>query len=802
MPEQLHTRILTHLQSDRYRNRPQNQTGLADQLNLREEQDVHAFRDALRELMHANRVVLGAGGAILLPGQSTSRDEFVGTFRQNKRGFGFVIPTDPASHEDLFIPEGENINALTGDIVRARITNREQRDGKVMYRGRITEVIERSKNKFVGTLIKTGNQWTVMPDGNSLIEPILTPDAASRHIRPGTKVVVELTQYPDRSGQRAQGVITDVIGKAGEKDVDLKAVIVQFNLPGPFPEEVQEQARHALDTFDPEAERSRRLDLSDQMVCTIDPDDAKDYDDAISLRQLDNGHWELGVHIADVSWFVPQGTPLDLEAAERGNSCYFPGHVIPMLPEILSNGVCSLQEGVPRLCKSTFITYDEDANPVGTKFVNTVIKSAKRLRYREAQAIIDNAQEVPHPDGPRRIGDYPPDVVELLQDMNALARRLQKRRQAQGQIVLTLPEVELLLDEGGKVVDAVPEDQSFTHTLIEMFMVEANEAVARLLDSMKVPFLRRTHPEPEVASSERLRQFVHVAGFKLPKVLDRPAIQALLANVKGKPEAFAINLAILRSLTRAEYSPQKIGHYALASEHYCHFTSPIRRYADLTVHRLLDAYFEARDTSGHAGGKKRRKVVMDLDKLPSFDELTELGRHISFTERRGDDAERDLRQTKLLELLSNHIGEEYLGVITGITNFGIFVQLSEYLIDGLIKYEDLMDDWWDVDERSGVIRGQRTGKRIGIGDPVKAIVVKVDVARAGAGRPVDFYNYSAAREPARSPDAPPAKVIEEGRTTLESYKARGKGRKPAVVDKHPGKKGKAPSPQGRGRRRR
>jgi ribonuclease R len=798
MAEQLHTRILTHLQSDRYRNRPQNPSGLADQLNLREEHEVHAFRDALRELMHANRVVLGAGGAILLPGQSTTRDEFVGTYRQNKRGFGFVIPTDPASHEDLFIPEGENINALTGDIVRARITNREQRDGKVMYRGRITEVIERSKNKFVGTLVKRGHEWTVMPDGNALTEPILTPDAASRHIRPGTKVVVELTQYPDRSGQRAQGVITEVIGKAGEKDVDLKSVIVQFNLPGPFPDEVKEQARHALDTFDPEAERSHRLDLTDQLICTIDPDDAKDYDDAISLRKLDNGNWELGVHIADVSWFVPAGTPLDVEAAERGNSCYFPGHVIPMLPEILSNGVCSLQEGVPRLCKSVFITYDDNAKPVGTKFVNTVIKSAKRLRYREAQAIIDNAQEVPHPDGPRRVADYPPDVVELLQDMNSLAKRLQKRRQAQGQIVLGLPEVELVLDEDGKVVDAVPEDQSFTHTLIEMFMVEANEAVARLLDSMKVAFLRRTHPEPEVASSERLRQFVHVAGFKLPKVLDRPAIQALLASVKDRPEAFAINLAILRSLTRAEYSPQPIGHYALASEHYCHFTSPIRRYADLTVHRLLDAYFEARNVAGHAGGKKRRKVVMDLEKLPSFDELTELGRHISFTERRGDDAERDLRQTKLLELLSNHIGDEFLGVVTGVTNFGVFIQLSTYLIDGLIRYEDLMDDWWDVDERGGFARGQRTGTRIGIGDPVKAIVVKVDVARRELSLSISqLLGRRGTQAPA---DAPPQSPHKKSGKPKPGKPKGGKGRKMPVVEKRPGKRGKAPSRQGRGRR--
>jgi ribonuclease R len=399
-----------------------------------------------------------------------------------------------------------------------------------------------------------------------------------------------------------------------------------------------------------------------------------------------------------------------------------------MLPEILSNGVCSLQEAVPRLCKSAFITYDEDANPIGTKFANTIINSRKRLRYKEAQAILDRADVIPHPQGDRTINDYEPDVVELLFQMEALSKRLQKRRIANGQINLDLPDTELVLDDEGKVVDAVPEDQSFTHTLIEMFMVEANEAVARLLDSLGVPFLRRTHPEPAGDTSDRLRAFVQVAGFKLPKDVDRKAIQALLASVKGKPEGFAINLAVLKSLTRAEYSPKAIGHYALASEHYGHFTSPIRRYADLTVHRLLDRYFAARDKPEHVGGRNRKKKIV-LDDAPSFEELVELGKHLGFTERRGDDAERELRQVKLLELLKNHVGEEFPGVVTGITNFGIFIQLQTYLIDGLIRYENLMDDWWDVDDRAGVIRGQRTGKKIGIGDQCTVIIARVDPAR-------------------------------------------------------------------------
>ncbi len=762
MAEQLHNRIIEHLKSEEYQ--PKDPRGLAKELNVEEDRGAyHAFRDALRELMHAGRVILGARGTIVLPSEHHAHDEFVGSYRHNKRGFGFVVPTDPGSREDLYIPEGQNAGAITGDIVRAKITSRGQRDGKAIYSGRITEILQRTQKRFAGTLERKGNEWFVLPDGNTIIEPILTPDAASRHIKPGTKVVVELTAYPER-GERARGVIVEELGRAGEKDVDLRSVIVGFNLPGPFPETVTDQARHSLDNFDPEQERHRRIDLSDQTVVTIDPDDAKDYDDAISLRRLDNGHWELGVHIADVAHFVPAGSALDEEAYARGNSCYFPGHVIPMLPEILSNGVCSLQEGVPRLCKSAFITYDDDAHPVSAKFANTIIRSAKRLRYREAQAIIDaidpnghvdQGRVVTHPEGDRSVGDYEPHIVVLLGQMNELARRLHQRRLAKGQLVLDLPEVELVLDEGGKVVGVEEEDESFTHTLIEMFMVEANEAAARMLDSLDVPYLRRIHPEPELQDSERLRQFVTVAGFKLPKQLDRKAIQELLQAVRGKPEAHAISLAILKSLTRAEYSPQKVGHYALASDAYSHFTSPIRRYADLTVHRLLDAYLEARENGKNAsGGRKRARL--DLNTVPTTDELVVIGRHLSFTERRAEDAERELRQVKLLELLKDRLGEEFSGVVTGITNFGIFIQIQKYLVDGLIRYENLMDDWWDVDDRAGVIRGQRTGQRIGIGDVVTVIVARVDVPRRELDLSITKVIGRAGRKPAEGGPAAPA----------------------------------------------
>jgi len=730
----LPSRIVDLIKHPNYR--PQRPRKLAKALDVAGESHYGAFRDALRELMHEGRVALGAGGAIVLPAAKQASNRIIGHYRHNKRGFGFVVPTDPTGHEDLFIPEGNHGGAITGDIVAAVITSRSQRDGKQMFTGRVIEVIERTHQTFVGTLQKVHGEWMMFPDGNTLTQPVLTPDAATRHIRAGTKIVVELTQWPTDS-TRPQGVITEVLGAAGEKDVDLKSVIVQFNLPSSFPDSCKREATNAVATFDPQEETASRLDLTREVICTIDPDDAKDYDDAISLTPTDDGLIELGVHIADVSYFVREGSALDEEASKRGNSTYFPGFVIPMLPEVLSNGVCSLQEGVPRLCKSAFITIGEDAKPVRTRFANTIIKSARRLRYTEAQDIIDGKNDIRHPDGSRRRSDYPRAVVDLLMQMDELARRIQKRRHAAGQLVLNLPEVELVLDQDGKVIDAVPEDTSFTHTLIEMFMVEANEAVARLLDRLNVPFLRRTHPEPEIQGSERLRQFVQVAGHRLPKVLDRHAIQALLKSVKGTPEEFAINLAVLKSLTRAEYAPKPIGHYALASDHYCHFTSPIRRYADLTIHRLLDAYFDAGGAREFSpAGKSRgagKRVRIDPEDVPSVEDLVQTGKRISFTERRSEDAERELRQVKILTLMQGRIGDEFAGVVTGITNFGIFVQIREYLVDGLIRYEDLLDDWWDVDERGGLVRGQRTGTRIKIGDFVKVVVVKVDLPRRELG---------------------------------------------------------------------
>lgn len=726
MSQSIRDRILAVLQSPEYR--PLNADQLAQQLKLKKDAAIAQLEDALDDMEDEGVLAVADDGTITVARKALKRGEVIALYSGNRKGFGFLDVREPAGHPQLFVPgEFNGAGAVTGDVVKARAVEREGREPGDLNFGRIVSIVKRAHSRIVGTLQKKGSHWFILPDGNVFTQPIDTPDAAGKYLTPGTKVIVDITRYPTEY-EFGQGVVSEVLGEKGAKDIDLRSILIQHNLPEDFPEDVKDQARDAVQKFDVATERSRRLDLTDTMICTIDPDDAKDYDDAISLEKDDEGNWELGVHIADVSFFVEKDTPLDVEAQHRGNSVYFPGHVVPMLPEVLSNGVCSLQEGVHRLVKTAFITIDaRTGKPLRTAFANSIIKSAKRLRYREAQALIDHAEKIPHPDGDKTRADYDDGVLKLLDDMNYVAKLMQQRRHAAGQLVLDLPKVDLILNETGKVVDAKPEDDSFTHTLIEMFMVEANEAVARLFHRLDIPAIRRIHPDPDPDASARLNRFVMIAGHKISTEPNRHDLQKLLAEVKNKPERFAVNLAVLKSLARAEYSPEETGHYALASEHYAHFTSPIRRYADLTIHRLLDAYFAKIKADFRDGPVPYRDVKMK--ETPTFDELVMLGQHLSFTERKADDAERELRQVKLLELMEQHLGEHFLGVVTSITKFGLFIQLDKWLIEGLVRYPNLLGDFWEVDERGGVVRGRKTGRRIHIGDVAKVQIVRVDLAR-------------------------------------------------------------------------
>ena len=661
------------------------------------QEDYPQFKEAFDQLRQAGHVVIGAKNLVSLPSLA---GQIAGTFRSNPRGFGFVTPSEPNSHGDLFIPPSATGEAMAGDIVLVKVKRQGKRDGQMRYSGEVIEIIERAQNRFVGTLMKHPEAWIVQPDGKSFVDPISVDDVSAKGAKEKDKVVVEILSYPTEK-YLARGVIIEVLGKAGRYESEIQSIIRQFHLPGEFEKDCLEQAREAAGRFKPE-EPHKRDDITEKTIITIDPPDAKDFDDAISLEQKGKDKWVLGVHIADASNFIPEDSPLDEEAKMRGNSVYLPGRTIPMLPEILSNGICSLQPEQKRFVKSVYLTYDKKGNIVSRNFANSVMCSKQRLTYQQADKILKG-----------RTKDTRPEVVELLRNMETLSRAIKQRRRKNGMIHLDLPEIELVMDKSGLVVGARPADDSYPHTIIEMFMVEANDAVASLLDRLNVSFLRRIHPEPDVMSMNNLAKLLKAFGFNLPRNPDRAAIQDLLAAVKGADCSFAINLAVLRSFEKAQYAPLHIGHYALASTHYCHFTSPIRRYADLLVHRILESYLQ-----------KHLDSASDISAGP---DLTEVGKHITFTEQRADGAEKELKTVLLLQMLSKKVGQELDCVVTGLTGFGLFVQSREFGIEGLIRMADLGQDYWKYDERLQSIVGENSGCNIRLGQGIKVRIVSVNV---------------------------------------------------------------------------
>ncbi len=789
------------------------------------------FRHTLDTLITADCVVpKDDGRAMALPDM---KQQAAGVFHGTGRGFGFVTPLRPDKLGDVFIPPSDTLDAISGDLVIIRIVAADKQDSRGRSRtGRIIRILRRGTNRCVGTLARQLNAWVVIPDGSILKQPIAIQDASAKSASEGDKVVVELLEFP-RAGRPAEGVITEVLGPHGEPEVELASVIRQFDLPTEFPAEVLDQAGNAAREFDAAALEDRE-DLRNLITITIDPDDARDFDDAITLRALDHGNenpvedllaparserpgpavWELGVHIADVSHFVPVESPLDLEARKRGNSIYFPRHVIPMLPEVLSNGVCSLQEDKPRLTKSAFIRYDRQGRVVSARCANTIIRSHRRFTYTQAQAVIDDAkgqgrqyvkgllESPPDPNVPQ----VAPAIRELLVNMDSLARAIEQRRLDQGMIVLDLPEVELVIDPTGRVIDAHPGDDAYTHKIIEMFMVEANEAVAVFLTGKKLSVLRRIHPDPDTDASENVRQFVLSAGHRLPKKIDRNVIRELLDSVRGTPLAYAIHLSVLKTFSTAEYSPLEQGHYALASANYAHFTSPIRRYADLVIHRLLDSVLTGRAKKPPRGKKRAIKAIrtpspeinalmpMSLGNVPDYNTLVRLARHLSFTERRAQDAERELRAVKVLDLLSQHIGDVIDGVVTGVNNSGVFVQSTRFLVEGQIRMNDLPPDYWIYDQRTASLRGQRSGRRITLGDLARVQIVAVNISSRRMelrliehGSTIRGEKHLRKVDPARAPK--PGKIHDASDRTPERRKHK-HGKEPARNNRRGNARGK------------
>ncbi|MGE4286714.1 MAG: ribonuclease R family protein [Phycisphaerae bacterium] len=695
--ESLRNRILKIIRKNDYRSLLLAE--LAELLSIGEE-NAEQFDATVDRMLEEGLLTADKDSRLSLPKGS----DFVrGTYRSTRQSFGFVSPLIATKDGDVRVEWKDSKGAVDGDIVQVKVMRRFRGSGgNMLLGGRITKIIERARSNSTGTVYHNGERWMIVPDGDFFKAPFEVDDIKAKGAKNGDKVYFEVLKFPDGSIP-GKAVIIEVLGKAGVYDTEIEATIRNYGLPREFPKACIEQAHRASQTnFKPGKGYD---DILDKFIITIDPDDAKDFDDAISVERDADGNPVLGVHIADVSRFVREGSALDAEAALRGNSVYLPGRVLPMLPEILSNGVCSLQPHQKRYAKSVYITYDSDGNVIEekTRYANSLMQSSARLTYLQADAMLRGEKL-----------DFAPEVYALLRDMDSLARTIEQRRKTEGMLHLDLPDIDLVLNDDGEVVDANPADNSYPHTIIEMFMVEANEAIARLFDKYNVPFLRRIHPDPDPFSLQKLTDFVSVLGFELPPQPGRSSLRVLLEKVRGTGMEYAVNTAVLRSFERAVYSPENLGHYALASQHYAHFTSPIRRYADLTIHRLYAMFLE----------KGRLDTGFDI---PTEDDLAELGRHISETENDADSAERDLKKVLILLMLEKRIGDKLHCYVSGITRKGIFVQCKKFGIEGFIASSELGRDDWDYNEKSQRLTGRYSGVSVHIGLELDVTISKVDV---------------------------------------------------------------------------
>lgn len=643
----------------------------------------------------------------------------VGTLDCNPRGFGFVVPVKKdrdKDMKDIYVSEEDMSSAMHGDLVVVRLPPvvqipRRKSERRRSTSGQIVNVLKHVNELVVGTFEKTKHLRFVAPDNPRLFKDIYVSEDASQGAKRGDKVVVRITEWPSRH-LNPEGEITEVLGEEGDPRVDLRSIVCQFQLPEVFDKKVMDEAGYVPHRVS-EEEIQNRLDLRKKPTITIDPETAKDFDDAVSLEKTKHGNWLLTVHVADVSYYVKPNTSIDDEARFRGTSVYLPGEVIPMLPEVLSNNICSLKEGEDRLTKSVIVTLDHKGHVTKTEIKHSVINVTKRLTYNQATAILNNEASI----------SLHEDLRDMLQNMAHLAELLFRNRLDRGAIELDLPEISLKLDDHGYVKDVEKVEKDISHRLIEEFMLLANEIVATYMSEKEMPLISRVHPEPDEEDMLEFASFVH--GLENTKIdpFKSKQIQKLLDRVREKPEAYTINLVLLKSMKQATYEAGEEGHFALALEHYAHFTSPIRRYPDLIVHRVLDQHF-----SGELSSPELQNSWKSC--------LSEWAKHCSLTERRADDAENEINKLKLMRFFEDRVGDIFEGVISGIMEFGFFVQLNKYLLEGLVHIRTLADDIYRIDKKNMALVGIRRKKMYKIGDIVKVKIYKIDFLK----REIDFVH--------------------------------------------------------------
>lgn len=710
--------ILSHVNAANYR--PVKPKVIAKQLGF-ENADVSRLKRTIKQLVKEGKLAYGPSHLVCpvatehpasklgkISHRSKSSKHVVGTFRRAEAGFGFVRPENTPATEgrdaDIYVPANAAGDAANGDTVRLRLSGKKGRMGK--EEGRVIDIVERATNRFVGTYFVQGGMGFVQVDGKLFTSPIYVGDPGAKGAQPDDKVVLEMVRFPSHV-RDGEGVLVEILGQHGQPGVDTLSIIHEFNLPGEFDDAALENARKQAENFD-EAIGSRRKDLTSETVITIDPATARDFDDAISLEKTDDGHWLLGVHIADVSHFVRPKSALDRVAKDRATSVYLPDQVIPMLPEVISNNLASLQPDKVRYAMTARIEFSPEGQRIGTEVYKSAIKSCRRFTYEEVDQYLADRS------GWKKKLSL--EVHGLLGRMHELAMLLRRRRIKRGSLELAMPELTIDLDTKGQVTGAHLEENTESHQIIEEFMLAANEAVAEMLQDNGLSFLRRIHGAPDPRKLRALNEFVKELGLKADSLESRFALQDLLEDVKGDSRERAVNYSVLRSMQRATYSPEEEGHYALASPCYCHFTSPIRRYPDLTIHRLIDAVNRGKPPQQHLG------------------ELLTLGDHCSEREQRATAAERELTKVKLLLFLQDKVGLKLDGVVTGVESFGLFVMGTKLPAEGFVHISALSDDYYKFDKSGHVIRGFRSGNTYRLGDTVQVAVASVDVER----RELDF----------------------------------------------------------------